>query len=876
VRGRLTTPIGLIDGGSLAFIADSSGGIGLRFAMPALDVLPVGTDIRASGSLQLRDGLLLVDVADQSYVSVVGSGVPIEPIGAPTGLICEPFESRLVYVEGRLEGDAQQTAAGQFTSYVNDGTGPLMVLAEPGTGVVASDLPDGTRVRLTGVVGQVDPAGVIGYRIYLRSVADIVYLETSPTPTPTPTPTATATPTAPPTPTPSASPTPTPTPTSTPTPTPTPTPTSTPTSAPTASPLPIDVARGLPVGTSVRVRGTVTVATGWILGDSTLAIQDFSGGIFVQVPDGMGDGLLPGRVLEVSGVLAAPYGNLEVRPQTDGVGVLEMGAPPMPRELSVAEIGESTEGLLAHISATVSSVQASSTGSVTVIVEDATGEGRVFAHAPLGLVRNDFQVGSRISVIGLVGDRLSLYRLWPRNRADIEILDPAPTPSPTPTSTPTPTKTPAATPTPTHTPTPTPSATATASHSEVISIADAVRRQGQTVTVEGTITTPMGLLDADGVRVAVQDQSGAVLVRLPSDASSRVGNKLRISGQMGTYYGAPQLTSSSMTAIGDASAPAADVGSAPLPAALEWRLVTVTGRVESVHRDGDAWRAELSMSSGGVPIVGLARSQIPAEALQEGHMATITGIVKRAYPTATDQRLAVVPRTGQDLRLEDGPANSTPGPDGSTPQPSGSNFSFDPYGSPDPSADPGTIGGPITTFAPTFAGTASVALADLAGHEGERVAVGGNVTAIDGLRLTIDDGTGTGVVRLYGDAGPLAEMFAIGDLINAVGMVERNAAGGLEVAVGDPGGVARLAPVGPGQETPIGATTLPVQAAGHGTALGDASANWALVIVVALALTLAVLIASALASPQSRANVIRRLRRLRETVGARLTALRSG
>jgi hypothetical protein len=625
-----------------------------------------------------------------------------------------------------------------------------------------------------------------------------------------------------------------------------------------------------------RVRGVVTVAAGWILGDSTIAIQDFSGGLFVRLPDASLDGIIPGRVLEVNGVLASPYGNLELRPETDGISVLEMGSPPAPRELSVAEIDESTEGLLAHISATVSSVQASSTGSVTVIVEDDTGEGRVFAHAPLGLGRDDFEVGSRISVTGLVGDRLSLYRLWPRNQADIEVLSAGPTPSSTPTSTPSPTTTPTATPTPTHSSTPTPSATPTSSHTAVISIADAVRRMGQTVTVEGTVTTPMGLLDADGVRVAVQDQSAAVLVRLPSDATARIGQRLRISGQMGTYYGAPQLTSSSANAIGEASAPASNVGSAPLAAVLEWRLVTVTGRVEAVHRDGDAWRAELSMSGGGVPIVGLSRSQIPSDALQEGRMATITGIVKRAYPTATDQRLAIVPRTVQDVRLGDGPADSTPGADANTPLPSASTSSFQPGGSPASSAQPGSVSA-IVTFAPTFAGTPSVALADLAGHEGERVAVGGNVTVIDGLRITIDDGSGTGVVRLYGDAGPLANLFAIGDLMNAVGIVERNAAGGLELAVGDPGAVARLAPVGTGdQETSTGPGSVPAQATGRGTALGDASANWALVVVIVLAFGLAALIAWVWASPQTRANVVRRLRRLRQTVVARLTALRSG
>jgi len=89
-------------------------------------------------------------------------------------------------------------------------------------------------------------------------------------------------------------------------------------------------------------------------------------------------------------------------------------------------------------------------------------------------------------------------------------------------------------------------------------------------------------------------------------------------------------------------------------------------------------------------------------------------------------------------------------------------------------------------------GSAAVTLADLAAHEGQMAVVGGMVTRVDGVRLTIDDGSASAVVRLVGQASALITVVAIGDLLNARGMVERNAAGGLEVAVEDPSAVELL------------------------------------------------------------------------------------
>jgi hypothetical protein len=461
-------------------------------------------------------------------------------------------------------------------------------------------------------------------------------------------------------------------------------------------------ARLLPIGAHVLVDGVVTVAPGRVLGDTVIGIQDATAGLYVRLPV-RAPTVATGQTLEIGGVLAAPYGNLEIRPTATEVRITGTAAVPTPRSLAAAELGEATEGLLARVEATVDSVESSTSGSLTLIVHDDSGSTRVFFHAPLAAVASNYKNGQGIAVVGLVGDRLGLYRLWPRDLADVTVLAEPPTPTPKPTASPRPTSsatltpaptigptaTPTRTPTPTVKPTATPTATPTSAAS--LSIADAARHQGETVSISGVVTTRPGLLDADAQRVTLQDPSGAILVRLPAQFDTQPGRRLTLTGAVGTYYGAPQLTAASASDQGAAQADATDLHAAPISPALEWRLVTITGKVEWVHKDGAAWRAELAVGNGGVPIVGLERSGIPSIALEAGRSATITGIVKRAYPTASDQRLSIVPRSAVDIKLGAAPqptghpGGPTPKPGSTpraTPRPTGAGQQAGPSGSP--------------------------------------------------------------------------------------------------------------------------------------------------------------------------------------------------
>ena len=78
--------------------------------------------------------------------------------------------------------------------------------------------------------------------------------------------------------------------------------------------LTITAARGMAIDAVVTVEGTVTVAPGRILGDRVIAIQDATAGICVRLTaDTDFASILAGRHVRVTGKLAAPYANLEVR-----------------------------------------------------------------------------------------------------------------------------------------------------------------------------------------------------------------------------------------------------------------------------------------------------------------------------------------------------------------------------------------------------------------------------------------------------------------------------------------------------------------------------------------------------------------------------------
>ena len=424
---------------------------------------------------------------------------------------------------------------------------------------------------------------------------------------------------------------------------------------------------------------------------------------------------------------------------------------------------------------------------------------------------------------------------------------PAPTPtakpSPTPTPTPIPTPIPSATPTPKPSPSPTPVSTRspspvpspTASPSprpspspsvmpaplptasptpapSTISISDALARGG-TVSVAGVVTAGPSLIDTSGRLVVIQDQSAAVEVRLPAAnangldglAGRRVGPgmSLRIKGSVGRAYGAPRITASTVTWLGQVAQPVPLRITAAPGAGLEWRLVIASGRLDSIHRLGLRWRAELIIGGTRIPIVGLTGAGIGVGRLIPDRRVTIVGIVRRAYPTAIDRRYALEPRSFGDVTF--GPAD--PAPAKATGGATGGGSSGTVLGA----------GAASSSTAPVAAVEPTVDLRDLGSLTGRLVQVSGIVTRVDGSIVSLDDGTAIGRLMLTGEAAAFLDLVEVADPLEVDGRVSADGTGpfllvtdpmGVRQA-GDPGG-----DPGPGAASPQAPAASGVLASG--------------------------------------------------------------
>ncbi|HEY0733512.1 MAG TPA: hypothetical protein VGD69_01290 [Herpetosiphonaceae bacterium] len=194
--------------------------------------------------------------------------------------------------------------------------------------------------------------------------------------------------------------------------------------APVAVPtIDIAAARALPLGSTVTVKGAVTVPSG-VFSSSTFdqgfAIQDRSGGIYVSIATNLGLALR--RQVRVTGQLAESFGQLIlVVASPADVKILDIGPKVAPQSLSTGAISEATEGLLVTVSGTITRIIIDLPYGYQVFIDDGSGETQVFVCASTGIDVSGWAVGQPLQATGYSGQFAAQYEVLPRGPSDVQI-----------------------------------------------------------------------------------------------------------------------------------------------------------------------------------------------------------------------------------------------------------------------------------------------------------------------------------------------------------------------------------------------------------------------------------------------------------------------
>jgi hypothetical protein len=331
------------------------------------------------------------------------------------------------------------------------------------------------------------------------------------------------------------------------------------------------------------------------------------------------------------------------------------------------------------------------------------------------------------------------------------------------------------------------------------------------------VTAGPDLLDATGRRIVIQDATAGIEILLGADMPApSVGSRVDITGRVGSAYGAPRLRANTVVRLGTGSLPAPLVVRGALTDAHTWRLVVVSGRIEDTRKLGDRARAEVLVGAQRIVVVAQPGSGIAAADLPEGAALTVTGIVRRAYPNATDRRPSLLPRSTSDLRVTGGTSTGVAGAAGKGSVGTASG----------PAGGRGSATGGSDGALSSAVSVADADLRDLASIVGQTVRVGGLVQDLlpDGFRL--DDGTATGTVVMTGEALELLPLIEPGDAINVVGRVDDRGEGAV-VVVDDPAGVILGVDLGDGSSPPPSpAEPMPSPGMVSTASLGDDLGAW--------------------------------------------------
>lgn len=167
-------------------------------------------------------------------------------------------------------------------------------------------------------------------------------------------------------------------------------------------------------GDLVKVRGVVSVIPG-VLGSQYFYIA----GSGVQIYSNKKDfpELNIGDYIEVFGELSDTSSGRRIKTATrNQIKFIEHQADPEPHILLTSEVGEEYEGYLAKLSGDILEISGRN-----YIIDDGSGEAKIYFNSKVNLKDINGKSGDKITVIGIIGQTATGYRVMPRDLKDIVI-----------------------------------------------------------------------------------------------------------------------------------------------------------------------------------------------------------------------------------------------------------------------------------------------------------------------------------------------------------------------------------------------------------------------------------------------------------------------
>jgi putative copper export protein/methionine-rich copper-binding protein CopC len=172
LRGLVTLGSGTVDRQS-AVIQDATGAILLRLGDTKRS-LRVGQLVEVLGVRSTKSGMAAL--RSSRWPRVVGTGTEPEPRTLRTGDAGESAEAQLVVARGAVVASSRRASSGTVSFDIDDGSGPLRVVAGPKVKVDRAGLNAGAWFEVRGVLARQETAGSqprAGYRIWPRAAGDI-------------------------------------------------------------------------------------------------------------------------------------------------------------------------------------------------------------------------------------------------------------------------------------------------------------------------------------------------------------------------------------------------------------------------------------------------------------------------------------------------------------------------------------------------------------------------------------------------------------------------------------------------------------------------------------------------------------------------------